>query len=211
MVESLDYLSDAQRSSRRGAVVASTGTPKDYSEVFRRYGLNLGSGDPIAMAEHVQRSPIRKQLLAGLHEAFGRHSFSAFEVPPALAPLLRMVDNHPIRNRIRDAIGERDTARLLPLVRALDADQLLPGFAALVGQQYDLPDADRLRILAIASERFPSDFRLHELLCFAYLNSSRVVEGEPLPESLAFARTEARVLIALRPSSPSARIQCPVR
>jgi tetratricopeptide (TPR) repeat protein len=90
----------------------------------------------------------------------------------------------------------------MALVRALDPAHLTPGFAALIGQQYDLPDADRLRVLTAASARHPDDFGLHEQLCLLYLNSGRPTADETTPGPLAAALAEARILVALRPTSP---------
>jgi tetratricopeptide (TPR) repeat protein len=205
MVAALEFFTDAHRTNPPGGAELLRDTDsQDYDEVFRRYGLDLRAGDPGEMAARIAPSPIRAQLLDGLDAALGHYGFSAVNIPAALPGLLRRVDPNPARNQIRDAVFANAPLCLLARVRELGEADLTPGFAVLlVGQQFDLPPDERLRILTATYDRHPDNFRLNHLLCLLYLGSGREASGESAADSLAAATTHARILVSLRPLSPA--------
>jgi tetratricopeptide (TPR) repeat protein len=202
MVEALEFLADRHKTTRREALGLEE---NKYGRVlvepvFHRYGLDLLAGEPAAMADRVNRSPIRSSLVTGLDAALPYFGPGRSSVPRPLLDLLRRLDGDPARNQVREAWAAQDAPRLCELVRAFDPDRLTPGFAAAVGDMGDLlSNSDRLRILTPARDRYPGDYRLNAMTSY---RSAGEAENNPTPDAIAASVANARIVVALRPAFP---------
>lgn len=199
MLEALEYLMDGSwspRLERLAAVHKLEVQPNSLRALYGSYGLDLHTGDPSELAERIDRSPIRQQLLDGIELSLDQIKLSSLNAdmePRVALEVLHRLDGDPVRDPVRAAIGGKQASRLAALAPALDGARLPPVFAASVGFVYQFSDADRRRILTAAVEQRPGYYPLRLALAR--------VSSKPTDEDVERAIDHAQIAIALRPQS----------
>jgi len=103
------------RAAREDARRGSAGADVAYENAFRWYGLDVLALDPDAAERGIERSEIRKGLVAGLDDWLTCCATEAHR--ERLRVLLDRADRDPWRRRFREAVSSGDTEVLQALAR----------------------------------------------------------------------------------------------
>jgi tetratricopeptide (TPR) repeat protein len=123
-------------------------------DALRRFGAGPGTVSDEDAAAVVNASAIRERIVAAMDRGL-RHANAA-----AMRSVLRRVDADPYRDAIRDAVVDRDPAKLAELAAQPAALEQPPGFAAFLGDSPAIPVERRQQLLRAAVLRQPSSVGL---------------------------------------------------
>jgi serine/threonine protein kinase/Flp pilus assembly protein TadD len=130
-----------------------------FAAAFRWYGLDLWKGTPEEVAERIGASSIRGQIAAALDEwAY----FGKLDEDPRwgrLVAIARVTDPDPWRNRLRDALEQKNPKALEKLAASAQAEELPPATAVLLAWLAQGTGAMEraLGILRQVQQRHPDD------------------------------------------------------
>jgi eukaryotic-like serine/threonine-protein kinase len=171
-------------------------------KAFRRYGIDVESLPPAQAISLIRASAIQKDLVWALDE--WATQLPGTELLTRLRSIARELDNHPMRNAIRDAFGTDDVelGRLLrELVRQSDISQYPPTWLAASGFYFTVrgkPDAG-IPVLAAAQRIYPDNVFVNFHLGQAFLFRS----APNFIEAIRFLS----IAVALRPDSTKAHYE----
>jgi serine/threonine-protein kinase len=172
------------------------GADRRYAQEFQSYGLDLAAPDVDQIAERIQSSEVRDQLVAALDDwlvAKGEAHLSGGE---HLFAVSRRADPNPWRNQLREAIQRLDKKTLTELARDPEAPRQRPTIVLLLGAgltrvgERDLA----IEVLRAAQWQHPSDFWINNNLGTTLMGLQRA------PASVAAGYY--RAALAVRPDSP---------
>jgi serine/threonine protein kinase/tetratricopeptide (TPR) repeat protein len=168
-----------------------------YRELLGCHGVSPEMQNPAEVAARLRASAIREDLLAALDGWVLARSFIGAPGQDVLLDVARLADGDPWRNRLREAVGERDRDALLELAR----DEALPAQPAadilLLGRVLrELGEGPAaVEILRRAQRERPADFWINVTLGYS-LEDSDPVQGAGF----------YRAALALRPTSFAAHL-----
>ncbi len=167
-------------------------------EAFRSYGIDVAALPPGEAAARVRASRIRGPLIEALDEWAA--SGSANPPPGRLIAIARAADDAPGNAEVHDLIGRRDVAGIRRLVsRWGPPGGVEAGARPSVRALAFISPAACLPLLEARRREAPSDFWYNNTLANAYLRGS--------PPDLAKAARYYTAAVALRPTSPGARMK----
>src|SRR5262249_29790862 len=132
----LDYATPRESKAYAGAGRAAAA----YAKVFPEYGLDLEKLGPDAAAERINRSAIRRRLLAAIE---GWAYVQARAERPGWEPLLAVAERvaaDPWRRRLREAWVRRDRPALQQLIATTDVARLSPESLVALGRAMGTAD-----------------------------------------------------------------------
>jgi serine/threonine-protein kinase len=176
------------------------GTEAAHAAAFQEYGLDVDGFDPRVAGEQIRLRPIHRQLVAALDDwAYTRRKLRTDGWGQRLA-VARAADPDPQRNRLRDALEERDRKALEEPADNEQADGWEPETLVLLGRLASgTASAGHVAVLlGRAQQGHPADFWINETLA-ALLSESR-------PPHLEEAIRFYSVAVGLRPRSPAAHL-----
>jgi serine/threonine-protein kinase len=215
-------LNSAQKRSQRTRQAAPPYPPErirfdatllnsEYTEAFRRYGIDIELMTPQQAASAIRERPIRQQLSTALdHWGFALRQLRRREPESwrQLVEIARLADPDTWRNRLRDAVEHIDKKALLALAtqaeRTLAAENegadLPPSTLQLLGETLFEAGEDirAITCLRLAQRRHPGDFWLNFQLALLL----PFVPSQDRREAISFYRAA----LALRPNSPLVHI-----
>jgi serine/threonine protein kinase/Flp pilus assembly protein TadD len=171
-----------------------------YAAAFQEYALEAEGLDPLAVAERIRARSIRPQLVGALDMwAYFRRKMMR-EDWRQLVAVARAADPDPWRNRLRDALEEKDPKALEELVASAPTGEWSGATLVLLARlSRGNPIGERVvDLLRHARQRYPADFWIN-LELGHHLTDLRPPQTE---EAIRYYT----VAVALRPQSPIGRV-----
>ncbi len=142
------------------------GADRAYQEVFAGLGLDPLGLDAVSVAERIARTPIRKQLTAALdHWAFVKYQLRSSDEVRLLA-VVRLADEDPWRQQLRDSSVRKDSAKLRRLAEEKEVLMQPPANLVLLSlflKRVQLAGTAE-RLLRQAQAHHPTDFSINFML-----------------------------------------------
>jgi serine/threonine protein kinase/tetratricopeptide (TPR) repeat protein len=168
-----------------------------YRQAFHDYGIDLTTLSTEEAADRVRSSKVAEDLVAAVDDWIFYEKSKDFV--DRLAAIARAADRDPVRTSIRNAITSRDTTSLRRLCESEDNRRKLGlRFRNVFNSLLYLDPERSFPLLETILRENPSDFWLNYDLGTAYWYVK--------PPRLAEARHYLSVAVALRPDSPSVRL-----
>jgi hypothetical protein len=139
------------------AVVAA-----QFREVLERFGMSPDAEGADESAARAEGSAVRQRVVAALDRML-RQQKSA-----AVRAALQALDASPFRDAVRAAVLAGDTAKVVVLANRPEALEQPPGFAALLGEDKDVPVERRRLLLDTAVAVRPGELGLLMALANTY-------------------------------------------
>jgi eukaryotic-like serine/threonine-protein kinase len=200
MVARLDEIRLQRTVPREDDVYDHAGADQAFRETYRRYGLDIETLTPDAVAARIRGSAVRDHLVAALDDWWLTKTLGGLSGSERLLVVARTADPNPWRDRFRDAAQRGDHQALTQLAREKDFVDQPPATSLLLGLllgwtgQKDLA----VEILQGAQQRHPSDFWINTLLADCLTGSN----PQELSDQLGFRRAA----VAVCPENPMAHL-----
>jgi serine/threonine protein kinase/Flp pilus assembly protein TadD len=187
------WLEKGQVDVRKNRFTSATAVPK-YVEVFRRYGLELGSAPVDRTAELIRgkRAPVRSAIVAALDHWFMREA-TPDEQRDWLRTVITAADTDEWRTKVLTAAVRHERETLEQLVDEVAVAKQPPAALILLKNALLREGGEKsaVRLLRRAQQQFPGDFWINHELGTVLLNAR-----PPRPDE---AVTYFRIAVALRP------------
>ncbi len=154
-----------------------------YATALKDYGIDVAADPTQALAVRVRQSLVAARLLMALED------WLAFSDNERLLELVNALDADVERCALRQAYASKQQRAITAALARLQGSDLVPAFAAYVGNHPLTPYGEAVRILKAATAAHPSDFNLAMALADQYYDRA--------PDR---AVAYYRVAIALRPT-----------
>jgi tetratricopeptide (TPR) repeat protein len=172
LVDALDRIR-LQTATVVGGTLDYASADRDYAALFRERGLAAEGEDPQAVADRIQGSAARAQLVAALDhwETF------APDRRGWLLEVARRAEPGAWSDRFRDPAVRRERAALEQLARVAEEGEMSPPLLAALGLVLKTRGADPVPLLTAAQRRHPADFWLNFQLGNALSATGRAEEA----------------------------------
>jgi tetratricopeptide (TPR) repeat protein len=176
----------------------------EYQKVFQKYGILPDSQEPKEAAEAIRQRPatVREQVVDLLDEVLSRLPSKEAKLRTFLAAVLAEADPDPWRQKVRQAVLDRDQAALKQLAQQAEVKRQRPEFLISLGNL--LPPSERRALLRRMQQHYPSNFWVNfELAVTLHQSVSDTGpngQGKSSPQ-LDEATAFYRAALALRPTS----------
>jgi tetratricopeptide (TPR) repeat protein/serine/threonine protein kinase len=178
----------------------TTRADREYADVFREFGINVGQGEPTDVAEQIRCRSISEELGAALDDWASLQSKMGKPAASRLWSIARAADPDPFRNNFRTALESGQRKRLEELAASEEVARLPPSTIVLLAQALDAvrAEASAIALLRQAQMQHPDDFWINSNLAtfLAHAHSTEV------GEAVRFASQA----VGLRPQSPGAAV-----
>jgi serine/threonine-protein kinase len=172
----------------------------DYAEAFVQYGIAVERLSLEEVVARIRRRPIKDQLAVALDDwamARLRHAKGGWQ---RFFKIARLVDDNRWRNRLRDALSNRDRRTLMALVQEAQVVGLpastLADLGGLLRWLREIPAA--VTLLRKAQQRYPDDFWVNHQLAHSLIS----MKPPQVDEAIRFYS----VALALRSHSPGVHL-----